>query len=152
MVMVVKKWWTLNNELGHWLNVGMFGDVLVICQGSITKLLRVVTMGDVWKLVFHHFIMLWLRVVLRKPNGEVGNKRFWASYHLGFFRDLKKMDVHVCCTMWLNFWGGCLMQLGKKDIICLNQTPNDLWCSNREFHEGSNPPPPQLLIYLGLHV
>jgi hypothetical protein len=28
--------------------------------------------------------MLRLKVVLRKPNGEVGNKKFWASYHLGF--------------------------------------------------------------------
>lgn len=35
------------NELGHRLNVEMFGDVLVICQGSIIKLLRVVAMSDV---------------------------------------------------------------------------------------------------------
>lgn len=106
------------NELGHWLNVGMFGDVLVICQRYISKLLGVVVMGDVWKLVFHHFKMLWLRVVFRKPNGEVGTKGF--GHHISRVFFLK--DVHVCCNMWLSFWGGCLVQLGRKDIICLSQT------------------------------
>jgi hypothetical protein len=150
MARVVKKWWTLKNVewtralVKCWNVWGCIGDLSKMYHQNVASCDN----GDVWKLVFHHFRMLWLKVVLRKPNGEVGNKGFWASYHLGLFFK----NVHVCCTMWLNLWGECLVQLGKKDVICLSQTPNDAWCSNREFREGFDPPPAKLLIYLGLHV
>jgi len=34
------------NELKHWLDVEMYGNVLGICQGYVTRWLRVVAMGD----------------------------------------------------------------------------------------------------------
>jgi hypothetical protein len=83
---------------------------------------------------------------LGNQMGKLGTKGF--EHHITWV--LKRKDIHVCCTMWLNLWGGCLVQLGKKDIICLSQIPNDPWCSNRKFYERSHPPPPKLSIYLGL--
>ncbi len=134
MATLVKKWWTLKNV--EWTKALVkcwnFGDVLVVCQRCITKLLQVVAMVMCENLCFIILECCDWRLYLGNQMGKLGTKGF--GHHITWV--FKKKDVHVCCTMWLNLWDECLVQLGKKDVICLSQTPNDPWCSNREFHEG----------------
>ncbi len=66
------------NELKHWLDVEVYGSVLGICQGYVTRWLKVVAMGDVWKFESHPFKRSWWSVVLE----DVG-LRNWVQKLLG---------------------------------------------------------------------